>query len=264
MAIPGVLHVHSTYSDGEFSLRELRETLQREGCRFAGLGDHVEAFDTAKLADYLRECDDLSDAQFWFLPGLEFECERRIHVVGYGCTQLCAAKTVAEVITHIRCTGGVPVVAHPADDLLDWFENIATLPDGLEVWNSKYDGHYGPRARTFRLLRHWRARTPVLAFYGVDLHWKKQHRALRTVMLGASGNRASLLDALRRGQFQGRLGEIQLPATGDANAKWLRRADVRNRWSQRARRWFKRSKRVLDRFGLRIPRGLKSELRRWL
>jgi aryl-alcohol dehydrogenase-like predicted oxidoreductase len=46
------------------------------------------------------------------------------------------------------------------------------LPDGIEVWNSKYDGRYAPRPGTFEMLARTKVRRPdVRAFYGQDLHW---------------------------------------------------------------------------------------------
>ena len=37
----GALHIHSTWSDGEFTLSELRHILVGAGCRFACVTDHA-------------------------------------------------------------------------------------------------------------------------------------------------------------------------------------------------------------------------------
>ena len=72
--IKGVLHVHSTYSDGEFSLAELKQLFLSEGCRFICMSDHANAMDEAKLAAYVAECRELSDSAMQLIPGLAFTC----------------------------------------------------------------------------------------------------------------------------------------------------------------------------------------------
>src|SRR6185437_8385538 len=75
--LQGVLHIHSTYSDGEFKLAELREIYLASGCRFACVTDHADAFasDPGRLDDYRRECDARSDDRFRFIAGLEYTCD---------------------------------------------------------------------------------------------------------------------------------------------------------------------------------------------
>ena len=53
----GAMHIHSTYSDGEFTLPELREVFLAEGCAFVCMNDHAEYFDQESIQLYLRECD---------------------------------------------------------------------------------------------------------------------------------------------------------------------------------------------------------------
>ncbi|HEX8723195.1 MAG TPA: PHP domain-containing protein, partial [Pyrinomonadaceae bacterium] len=178
-----VFHCHSTYSDGECTLAELRELFVAEGVDFACMTDHAEFFDGERLRAYREECDALSDDAFRFVAGLEYECERRMHVLGYGVTTLAGTTDPQEVIRHIEAAGGVSVIAHPMDSMFDWIETFDALPDGVEAWNSKYDGRYAPRAGTFRLIGRLRARKPGLrAFYGTDLHWRHQYRGLLNVV----------------------------------------------------------------------------------
>lgn len=264
-AMLGVLHVHSTYSDGEFSLAELRGVLQGEGYRFAAMADHAEAFDPNKTVQYAAECAALSDPEFFFVPGLEFECDRRLHIVGYGCLRLAGTRDPEQVIRHVTEAGGLPVVAHPPDALFGWLEGFGQRPHGLEVWNSKYDGRYAPRPATFALLDRWQASAaPVRAFYGVDLHWKKQFRGLGCRVFGASADPAGVLGALAEGRYAGVWGGLELPSSGAVDPAWLHQADRRNRRSHVLRGMLKGAKRLIDRAGLRVPASIKSEIRRWL
>ncbi len=51
----GAIHLHSVYSDGEFTLAELREALVAAGCSFACMTDHAEYFDRLMTRDYVAE-----------------------------------------------------------------------------------------------------------------------------------------------------------------------------------------------------------------
>src|SRR6185369_17804086 len=100
--LKAAIHCHSTYSDGEFTLPELRELFTRDGYDVVCMTDHAEAFDTDKLKSYAAECDSLSDDRFRFVAGLEFECERRMHVLGYGITSLYYSKEPESIISHVE------------------------------------------------------------------------------------------------------------------------------------------------------------------
>src|SRR5437879_4272863 len=55
LMLQGAMHVHSKYSDGEFTLEELRDTFLSEGCTFVCMTDHAEYFDPASLQTYMQE-----------------------------------------------------------------------------------------------------------------------------------------------------------------------------------------------------------------
>jgi predicted metal-dependent phosphoesterase TrpH len=357
----GVIHTHSTYSDGEYTLRELREVLTADGCSFACMTDHAEFFDEEKLRAYVAECESLSDDRFRFVAGLEYECERRMHMLGYGVATLAGTTDPQAVIRHIEREGGVSVIAHPMDSMFDWIETFDTLPFGVEAWNTKYDGRYAPRRGTFQLIRrlqerkpelrafygtdfHWRhqhrglsnvltlagttdpqavirhiereggvsviahpmdsmfdwietfetlpsgveawntkydgryaprrgtfqlirrlrGRKPELrAFYGTDFHWRHQYRALSNVLaLEGTPTRESVLAALRRGDFAGVKGELELPSSGELPDEMLARFDSVNSRYHLWRSLLKKAKKMSGRIGKRLPAPVKAQLRR--
>jgi hypothetical protein len=263
MMSKGALHIHSLYSDGEWSLAELRELYLHDGCRFACVTDHADAFDAERASAYVAECARLSDASFLFVPGLEFSCTDRMHIVGYGVTALTPEVDPIKVMEHISASGGVSVIAHPKDAHFAWIEQFERLPDGLEVWNSKYDGRYAPRPATFRLLERLRARRPDLrAFYGQDLHWQKQHRGLFVHLDTEAVSGASILDALRRGAFRGHKDGVWLPSDGAIPEALMKEMERAHRRSDQMRRVLKTVKRAADRLGLRLPSTVKAQARR--
>jgi predicted metal-dependent phosphoesterase TrpH len=263
MMMRGAIHLHSTYSDGEFTLAELRNVYSSLGCRFVLMTDHAEAFDDAKLGCYKAECESLSDERFRFIAGLEFNCDRRMHVLGFGLTRLVHMTDPQAVIRHIKAEGGLAVIAHPMDSAFEWIESFDELPDGIETWNSKYDGRYAPRPQTFALLNRLQRREPRMrAFYGQDLHWKRQHRGLLNDLQIASATRDDVLSAFARGDYVAVKDELQLPSSGRLTSELVARFGAINTRYARRRQLIKRAKKLIDRVGLRVPAPLKAQLRR--
>jgi hypothetical protein len=266
--IKAALHVHSTYSDGEFTLAELREKFLAAGCGLVCMADHADAFDEAKVADYVREMESLSDARLTFLAGLEFGCVQRMHIVGYGVTALIDSDDPQTVITHIRTQGGVPVIAHPPDHLFDMIEGFGVLPDGIEGWNSKYDGRYAPRPGTFSLIQRLQHRRPSLkAFYGQDLHWRKQFAGLFNRLDIPTADRASVLRALSRGDYEGvyegKSGVVRLPSDARLPEPLIREFARASAKTMRFRATVKSVKKVLGGAMKLLPAPVKAQLRRF-
>ncbi len=261
--LKGALHAHSTYSDGEFTLQELRELYLSEGCSFLCMTDHAEYFDQQSVARYVAECESLSDGTFRLLAGLEYRCEREMHILGYCTTKLTQSSDPQEVIRHIAAQRAIPVIAHPKSDFFAWIESFDTLPLGIETWNTKYDGRYAPRPGTFALLQRLKQRAPEMhAFYGQDLHWKKQYRGLRVVLDCDSLEPSSILTALAAGQYTAQKDGLQLPSSGELPEALLAEFGRVQARSHRMWRFLKNGKQRLDRLGIRVPESVKAQLRR--
>jgi hypothetical protein len=261
--LKGAIHIHSTYSDGEFTLPELRDLFRSEECGFVCMTDHAEAFDAESLAKYHEECAALSDANFCFVPGLEYGCEQKMHILGYGARQLAQTVNPQEVIRHIEAQNAISVIAHPRDDHFAWIESFETLPRGIETWNSKYDGRYAPRPGTFALLQRLRERQPAMqAFYGQDLHWKRQFHGLFVQIQRDTPRPEAVLDALATGAYAGSKAELALPPSGILPEDLLATFAKEHEKSDRIRNFLKSGKKAFDRIGLRLPASIKAQLRR--
>lgn len=261
--LKGALHVHSTYSDGEFTVAELRKIYLDEGCSFVCITDHADYFDDSSLRAYVQECEMQSDNQLRFVPGLEYSCERRMHILGYGATRLSDNTDPEEIIRHIDSQGAVSVIAHPKDEFFEWIEGFHTLPQGIEGWNSKYDGRYAPRPGTFALIQRLQKRRPSMyAFYGQDLHWKKQFRGLFVDAECDTNQPAKILQALARGAFRGQKGELTLPSSGVIPEEVLAEFARDHDRSYSMWRFLKNAKSAIDRLGIPLPQSLKAHLRR--
>jgi predicted metal-dependent phosphoesterase TrpH len=261
--LKGVMHIHSTYSDGEFTLAELREVFLAQECSFVCMTDHAEYFDEKLIQQYRAECDSLSDQQLRMIPGLEYRCERNMHILGYRALKLTPSKEPEEVIRHIDGQQALSVIAHPKDEFFEWIEGFATLPRGIETWNSKYDGQYAPRAGTFALLQRLKGRSQnIQAFYGIDLHWKKQFRQFFVALDSDKNDETAILVALAAGKYTAQKDDLTLPSSGILPASILDHFDRVHARSSHLRKFFKDGKKTLDQLGIRVPAALKSQLRR--
>ena len=259
----GALHAHTTFSDGEFSLEELRHAYVRRGYQFVCLADHAEYFDERRIALYRAETRRLSDASFCFVAGLEYECPERMHILGLGTTELFRTRDPQEVIRSIESDGGISIIAHPRAQDFSRIEAFELPPAGIEVWNSKYDGRYAPRIQCFELLQRIRERDPrVRAYYGQDLHFRHQYTGLHVDLDAAVLDPASIVAALRAGRFVATSGEVNLTSDGSLDRSLASRFGQLNARSRRMSTLARKSKSVLDSVGIRIPARLKGQLRR--
>jgi hypothetical protein len=261
--LKGALHVHSTYSDGEFTLEELRRVYLAEGCSFVCMNDHAEYFDSISVKNYAEELEAHSDANFCFVMGLEYTCDRGMHILGYGASAVADTKDPEAVIRYIESQGATSVIAHPKDEFFPWIQEFQVLPNGIETWNSKYDGRFGPRPATFALLQTLRQRKPEMqAFYGQDLHWKKQYRGLFVTVECEASEPYAILHALSAGKYAADKDGLQLPSSGVLPHELLAEFGRAHDRSYRMWRFLKDGKATLDRLGIRVPESLKAQLRR--
>jgi len=261
--LKGAIHIHSRYSDGDLTLPELCDVYRAAGCGFIAVTDHAESFDAETLRRYVAECESLSTPALRVVAGLEFGCERRLHVLGIGVTDLAMTRDPALVFAHVERHGGVSVVAHPHQDHFAWIESFETLPHGLEVWNSKYDGRYAPRVATFDLLGRLQQRRPDLrAFYSQDMHWRRQYRGLFLDVRAAHPTRHEIVRALRAGDFAGVKDRVRLPSTGRLTEEQRLQFGEAHVRSERIRTLMKQARTLVARWGMPVPPGVKAQLRR--
>jgi hypothetical protein len=100
------------------------------------------------------------------------------------------------------------------------------------------------------------------AFYGQDLHWKKQFHRLFVLVDSSVLEPVSILEALRQGRFKGCKGDMELPSTGVLPEELLAQFESAQDRSSRIWRFLKEGKKILDRRDIRVPDAIKGQLRR--
>src|SRR5919109_2803178 len=200
----GVLHVHSSFSDGEESLDRLADAFRLAGMNFVAVSDHAEVFDDRRVEDYVRICEALSTHSFLMISGLEFALHGGdIHILGYEINRRVRFTNMEELVDGIHEAGGIAVLAHPPLGSINMIGPIRSKLDGIEVWNGRYDGTHAPRADSFQLLRRVRMlNMKTVAFCGIDLHKIGQARKPVYVEVQAERlERDTIMSALGAGDF---------------------------------------------------------------
>jgi len=80
--------------------------------------DHAEYFDQESLRVMWQNVNRSPTKHFVWCAGLEYRCERNMHILAYCATKLTHSVDPEEVIRHIGSQGAVAVIAHSKDDLL--------------------------------------------------------------------------------------------------------------------------------------------------
>jgi len=107
----GVLHVHSTLSDGALSPEAIRERAQSEKLDFVVLCEHAKCLVPRLFNEAVAECIRLSSETFLMMIGLEFEYHGR-HILALGPPEAIGevdAETVGGEPCEIRKRGGLTI-----------------------------------------------------------------------------------------------------------------------------------------------------------
>ena len=199
----GVIHVHSTHSyDGQQSIEELARFFRARAMDFVCVTEHSDGLDAAAMQRVATETARVSDDEFLVVPGIEFSCRRRLHLLGLGVTTPIDSDDPVTVARRIRDQGGVVIVAHPLAYGTDYPEDMAEHVDGVEIWNITKDGWLSPGAAPMALWRRWRRRNPVLRGLGaLDLHSFASPSGLWLELADTELRTEAVLDTLRGGRL---------------------------------------------------------------
>jgi len=200
----GVLHVHSTLSDGALSLEEICDWALQEHLDFVCVTDHSAAVRGERVRQLCDDCLRLS-GDVLLVPGIEFEHRGR-HVVVIApaaVLQGISDQIAVDDPAAVRRVGGMTIWAHPSLTFsVSLRDAIAADYDGWEVWNRRADGRT-PSVPMLRLLRRLSGNRALLPHAGLDLHAPPVvPMPVYTIRSGAAHLTAGhLLEALRHGDY---------------------------------------------------------------
>ena len=195
----GAIHLHSCYSDGSGTLREIAAAGRRAGLDYIVMTDH----------DTLRPRED--GWQGWrdgvlLVTGVELTCSGRSHVVALGATEVANLqfKPLRRVLFDLQNQGAAAFVAHAhparimgislkAGELLDW-----DIPGftGVELWSFMHD--ICSRLTPWRVpsfIYTWR-RSIRGPHPDTVAHWDRMTQRRRFVAVGSLDNHAMVMPVL--------------------------------------------------------------------
>ena len=143
----GMLHVHSTESDGWISPARVLRAYKLRGYDFICLTDHWKV--TPKPENAMKG--------ILYIPGVELDGGRTdvgdFHFVGIDVKPKAVFKkqkaesewTARELVKLIYSHGGIVLMAHPSWNGVSWVDlkDVASRLSALEVWNSGCDAEIG-------------------------------------------------------------------------------------------------------------------------
>jgi len=127
------LHIHSKYSDGHGSPREILDYAVMKGLDGLAITDHgtLDGYYEALRYDY----------DILLIPGYEIETEAG-HVLVLGLEVLPFNNEYENLLDWVRKQGGISILAHPAIERLNHEVWIRSPPDAVEVLNASYPLRY--------------------------------------------------------------------------------------------------------------------------
>lgn len=168
MTITGAIHVHSSFSyDAKLPVREIRAIAEARGLSFLCFTEHTDELTPENAEAFVAACREASDERFVCIPGFEVNYGGA-HILMLGCRTFLGQFAKPEDLPLWKAGAALAVHAHPHRDGYREDETLASVADGIEIWNAQYDGIRAPRNGARRML----ARTggAKKAFAGWDFH----------------------------------------------------------------------------------------------
>ena len=168
--------------------------------------DHAEDFPPGKVKELIDHCKEISEEDFWVIPGLEFiiDKEREVHLLVVGLEGLPLQNGTDEILGMIggEESNAFAVLAHPSRSKHYVPPEYEKKIHGIEVWNSAYDTRYLPDHKAIRLFAYLKQKNPrLVVFGGLDLHDRSGFRGLRILMTDECQTTLELLNHLKHGKF---------------------------------------------------------------
>ncbi|ABK43688.1 hypothetical protein Mmc1_1177 [Magnetococcus marinus MC-1] len=253
----GIVHAHSNHSfDGTLSYAQLRTLLLGEGLHFACMTEHIEGLDQAKVEAIIQQCHDHSDAAFLFIPGIEMDC----FTIAFLGISPCAIDFTsnAQIAQSLHPHAAMLILTHPIKARFNPAPPWQQWCDGVEILNSRHDGRHGVRPQSLQLWQTIQAQRPnVVPLAALDLHRVGDLQPVIMQLPPGPLTPAWVLSQLKQGAGVPMLnGQALLKRPPMAQHLARLRIGVMD-LAHHCHHW-------LTERGVRLPKGLKRMLRRWL
>ena len=213
----GLIHIHTTYSyDGTLSLPDFADLVKNRGYDFIFLTEHAEDYDDKKMQVFVNACTDATHEDFLVIPGLEFNINNEIHILGIGIENFIDEHDPEELIRKIHENNGLAILAHTAEYKKKIPYTKLHEIDFIEIWNPRYGERIAPSIKSIKILHEFRKMKKIYcASGGLDMHKREDIKNLYQVVFSSRLNQKEIKDSLKQGEFITTNGIIELPALKD-------------------------------------------------
>ncbi len=173
MRLKGITHIHTKYSsDGRLTIPDVADLLRWHKLQFAILSEHRQDLTGNIFANLISECQTFSDEQTLILHGVEYEFDKSTHILVINSDTLFPSNiTIKDMLTECRGSGAKSILLHPKRGKFLYNNALLDLLDGIEVWNTRYDGKICPDPRVVGLVNKLCLINPkAILTLGMDLH----------------------------------------------------------------------------------------------
>lgn len=260
MQVRGLLHIHSTYSDGEVALLSLRKFFLEKGFQFVVMAEHIEGLSMAGAERFIKECHELSDERLIIIPGFEVQYGEA-HILAIGVDRFIEVKFSEDAIFQYA-KEALAVLAHPHRNKFKISKTLENIIHGIEIWNSQYDGKYAPRPKSMNLLKGIRRQNKnFFAYAGLDFHRFSHFGGPALILEVDSLNQKQVLESLRQGKFVIQRGGIKIGSDGEFSGGNKRYFRIISAISTLLIDIFKFTNKLLAKMGVSLPRKVKAIVR---
>jgi len=124
-----------------------------------------------------------------------------MHILAIGIKEFILESDLIKLIDEIHKKGGIAVLAHAVIYKKIPYEKLKNI-DGVEVWNTRYEGRFSPSLKSLGVLKSFRKKNKeVLAYCGLDGHKKNEFGKIFTVIDTNELSQENILKALNVGRF---------------------------------------------------------------
>lgn len=262
MEIKGIAHLHSTYSyDGQLSLSQIKELCLREGLQFTCMTEHTDDLTIEAIQEFVRDCENHSDEKFVFIPGFEVPY-KDAHILMIGVIDFFTDIIDVPNLQKWCEKASIVILAHPSRNNFTIDDNIKKILNGVEVWNSYYDGKSAPRAQSLRLLQDLQKEKPkTRAFVGLDLHREENFGGPVLSLKVETFSAGTILSTLSRGEYTfGKQGVI-ISSAGKIEKGGVIKTQYKSDLRVFILSIANHINKIITFLGLSIPKSIKKKLR---
>lgn len=263
MQYRGAFHLHSSYSyDARLTLSELKTLFKEHRLSFALMTEHTDELTKERAAAFVDECRELSDADFLFVPGFEISY-KDTHILVPGCEHFITQHATEAELVEWKKYAPIAILAHPHRNGYRVDHIPRGILDGIEIWNSQYDGKQAPRNGARRLHKRLCISIPTLqAFAGWDLH-RQAHAGGPTLVIEMEKlSKEHILKALRENRYTSESPQVVVASDGKLLRGGEMRTGIVSSFFVFSIRFLKAVNRVLSWFGLALPKSIVAAVRR--